>query len=118
VSPVADSATDVARVAVVDDHGSVRLGLSAACVRAGHQFVEEGANVAEFIGRPGDREIDLVVLDLLHGDVVSTTDNVKTRKATDASVFIYSIAKVDLLRRAVEDGILPGSGLSAPVSND
>ena len=44
-----DQATEVVRVAVVDDHESVRLGLLAACVRQGYEFVEEGANVADLM---------------------------------------------------------------------
>ena len=67
IGAAVESATDLVRVAVVDDHESVRLGLLAACMREGYQFVDEGANVAELIGRLGGRDVDVVVLDLSSG---------------------------------------------------
>jgi two-component system uhpT operon response regulator UhpA len=115
----AESAVDVVRVAVVDDHESVRLGLLAACMREGYQFVDEGANVAELIDRLGGREIDVIVLDLSLGDGVSITDNVKACQATGAGVLIHSIAdRAAGIREALAAGaagVIPKSAATAVV---
>jgi two-component system uhpT operon response regulator UhpA len=115
----AESATDLVRVAVVDDHESVRLGLLAACMREGYQFVEEGANVADLIGRLAGREVDVVVLDLSLGDGVSITDNVKACQATGAGVLIHSIAdRAAGVREALAAGaagVIPKSSATAVV---
>ena len=107
------------RVAVVDDHESVRLGLLAACMREGYQFIEEGANVADLIGRLSGREIDVVVLDLSLGDGVSITDNVKACQATGAGVLIHSIAdRAAGIREALAAGaagVIPKSAATAVV---
>ena len=44
------------RVAIVDDHESVRLGLKAACQEAGYDVVLTAATVDEFVSELGDRE--------------------------------------------------------------
>jgi len=155
-------------VAVVDDHESVRLGLKAAFIDEGYDFVLAAATVKELVEGLNGREVDVVVLDLSLGDGSTVTDNVKNVQATGSAVLVHSLAdrdfskaqlgrrereildlyasglplklaaqqlgigystareyldrirvkyvevgrpaptKVDLLRRAVEDGILPG----------
>ena len=47
------------RLAVVDDHEAVRLGLSAARLRDGITVVAEGANVAELFARLDGRLVDV-----------------------------------------------------------
>ena len=84
--------TDLVRVAVVDDHESVRLGLRAACQAEGYEFVEEAATVDELVRRLDGRECDVVVLDLSLGDGSTITENVKDIQATGAGVLIHSIA--------------------------
>ena len=86
------TATEQVRVAVVDDHESVRLGLRAACMQQGYEFIDEGATVHELIDRLGDRECDVVVLDLSLGDGRTITENVKDIQATGRAVLVHSIA--------------------------
>lgn len=82
-------------VALIDDHESVRLGLSAALERAGFDVVFAGAGVLEYLSaRRGSRipPADVVVLDLTLGDGTTVTENV-TRLVTDgSSVVIHSVA--------------------------
>ena len=111
-------ATNV-RVSVVDDHESVRLGLKAACVDAGFEFVVAAASVDEFISRLGDRECDVVVLDLSLGDGSTVTDNVKRVQAIGAAVLIHSIAdRVASVREALAAGaagVIPKSSATKTV---
>lgn len=58
-----ESSTPV-RVAVVDDHESVRLGLKAAFLDEGYDFVLAAPTVQELIEGLGDQKVDVVVLDL------------------------------------------------------
>jgi len=51
------------RIAVVDDHESVRLGLQAAFTNVGFEFVLAAATVPEFVEGLGSGEVDVVVLD-------------------------------------------------------
>ncbi len=107
------------RVAVVDDHESVRLGLRAACAAQGFDVVEEGATVSELLSRLGDREIDVVVLDLSLGDGSTITDNVQRIQATGAGVLIHSIAdRVAGVREALAAGaagVIPKSAATGTV---
>lgn len=103
-APVETPATRVA-VAVVDDHESVRVGLQAAFVEAGHDFILAASNVDELIAGLGGREVDVVVLDLSLGDGSSVTRNVKSVQAIGAPVLVHSIAdRVDLVREALAAG--------------
>ena len=88
-----DSSTPVSRVrvAAVDDHESVRLGLRAACLDAGYEFVEEGADVDSLVAALAGREVDVVVLDLSLGDGSIVTENVKKIQATGAGVLIGGV---------------------------
>lgn len=93
------------RVAVVDDHESVRLGLKAACVEAGFDFVMAAASVRELVDGLAGRECDVVVLDLSLGDGSSVTDNVKRVQAMGSAVLIHSIAdRVASVREALAAG--------------
>lgn len=97
--------TRPARVAVVDDHESVRVGLKAAFVEAGHEFVLAAPSVDELITGLAGTEVDVVVLDLSLGDGSSVTRNVKSVQAIGAPVLVHSIAdRVDLVREALAAG--------------
>ncbi|MDQ1512339.1 MAG: hypothetical protein QOC59_181 [Microbacteriaceae bacterium] len=111
--------TDLVRVAVVDDHESVRLGLTAACAREGFEVVDEGATVGELIDRLNGRECDVVVLDLSLGDGSTITQNVKNIQATGSAVLIHSIAdRAAAVREALAAGaagVIPKSAATATV---
>ncbi|MFT4122880.1 MAG: response regulator transcription factor [Microbacteriaceae bacterium] len=102
-SPRADPGT--VRVAVVDDHESVRLGLRAAFEGEGYQFLLAAATVQELIDGLDGRECDVVVLDLSLGDGSTVTDNVKRVQAAGCPVLVHSIAdRVGLVREALAAG--------------
>ena len=107
------------RVSVVDDHESVRLGLRAACTDAGFEFVVAAASVDEFIAKLGERECDVVVLDLSLGDVSPVTENVKRVQAIGSAVLIHSIAdRVASVREALAAGaagVIPKSSATKTV---
>lgn len=82
------------RVALIDDHESVRLGLAAAIRRAGWEAIYAGASVADFLAwRQAEQApaADVVLLDLTLGDGTTVTENV-TRLARESSVIIHSVA--------------------------
>lgn len=82
------------RVALIDDHESVRLGLAAALDRDGMEVVFAGAGVAEYCGwraSTGAAPADVVLLDLTLGDGTTVTENV-TRLAGESAVIIHSVA--------------------------
>ena len=59
------------RVALIDDHESVRLGLEAACARAQKVVVFSGSNVTGYVdwrAFSASPPADVVVLDLTLGD--------------------------------------------------
>ncbi|MEO7147391.1 MAG: response regulator transcription factor [Terrimesophilobacter sp.] len=93
------------RVGVVDDHDSVRLGLKAACIDAGFDFILAEASVKDFVANLNGRECDVVVLDLSLGDGSTVTENVKAMQAAGCAVLIHSIAdRVALVREALAAG--------------
>ncbi|AZS44622.1 response regulator transcription factor [Microbacterium oleivorans] len=84
------------RVALIDDHESVRLGLEAACSRAEQmRVVFSGESVAAYLDwrtLTKENPADVVVLDLMLGDGATVTENV-TRLVHDGSpVIIHSVA--------------------------
>lgn len=82
------------RVALIDDHESVRLGLVAAIGRAGWEAIYEGATVADYLAwrrSTGAAAADVVLLDLTLGDGTTVTENV-VRLASESSVIIHSVA--------------------------
>jgi DNA-binding NarL/FixJ family response regulator len=84
------------RVALIDDHESVRLGLAAACARAGtKQVVFSGSNVTEYLtwrAFSNAAPADVVVLDLTLGDGTTVTENVMRLVRDGSSVIIHSVA--------------------------
>jgi two-component system, NarL family, uhpT operon response regulator UhpA len=107
------------RVAVVDDHESVRLGLRAACIDAGYDFVLAAPSVQDFEEQLGGRECDVVVLDLSLGDGSTVTENVKRVQATGSAVLVHSIAdRVAFVREALAAGaagVIPKSSATKAV---
>jgi DNA-binding NarL/FixJ family response regulator len=84
------------RVALIDDHESVRLGLAAACARAGTKdVVFSGSSVTEYLtwrATSGSAPADVVVLDLTLGDGTTVTENVRRLVLDGSSVIIHSVA--------------------------
>ena len=107
------------RVAVVDDHESVRLGLKAAFIDEGYQFLIAAANVNELVDGLDGRECDVVVLDLSLGDGSSVTENVKRVQALGSAVLVHSIAdRVAYVREALAAGaagVIPKSSATRTV---
>jgi DNA-binding NarL/FixJ family response regulator len=107
------------RVAVVDDHESVRLGLKAAFLDAGYDFVLAAATVQGYVDELAGREVDVVVLDLSLGDGSTVTENVKNVQATGAAVLVHSIAdRVAYVREALAAGaagVIPKSSATKTV---
>jgi two-component system, NarL family, uhpT operon response regulator UhpA len=107
------------RVAVVDDHESVRLGLKTACIDAGYEFVLAAASVDEFVTALGGRECDVVVLDLSLGDGSTVTENVKRVQGAGCAVLVHSIAdRVAFVREALAAGaagVIPKSSATEAV---
>ncbi len=97
------------RVALIDDHESVRLGLEAACDRAGDIAVATSTvSVAAYLESrtAQDAPVDVVVLDLTLGDGSTVTENV-TRLVRDGSpVVIHSVADRPA---AVREALLAGA---------
>ena len=83
------------RVALIDDHESVRLGLEAACARAQKVVVFSGSNVTGYLdwrAFSGAPPADVVVLDLTLGDGTTVTENVRRLVTDGSSVIIHSVA--------------------------
>jgi DNA-binding NarL/FixJ family response regulator len=84
------------RVALIDDHESVRLGLEAACERAETKdVVFSGSSVTEYLtwrSKTGAAPADVVVLDLTLGDGTTVTENVRRLVMDGSSVIIHSVA--------------------------
>jgi DNA-binding NarL/FixJ family response regulator len=84
------------RVALIDDHESVRLGLEAACLRTGRkQVVFSGDTVTDYLdwrAYRGEAPADVVVLDLTLGDGTTVTENVSRLVRDGSSVIIHSVA--------------------------
>lgn len=86
----------MSRVALIDDHESVRLGLELACERADEgAVVFSGSTVGSYLdwrAATGATPADVVVLDLTLGDGTTVTENVTALVADGASVVIHSVA--------------------------
>lgn len=86
----------MSRVALIDDHESVRLGLEAACARSGAETVVfSGSTVSSYLdwrATNSEASADVVVLDLTLGDGTTVTENVVSLVDDGASVVIHSVA--------------------------
>lgn len=107
------------RVGIVDDHESVRLGLSAACENAGFTVILTAATARELVDGLAGRVCDVIVLDLSLGDGSVVTDNVHLVQSTGAAVLVHSIAdRVASVREAIAAGaagVIPKSSPTTTV---
>jgi len=99
------------RVALIDDHESVRLGLAAACARADvGEVVFSGSTVAEYLrwrAETAQGPADVVVLDLMLGDGATVTENVSQLVCNGSQVIIHSVAdRPAAVREALSAGAL------------
>ena len=97
------------RVALIDDHESVRLGLEAAFARAGgEEVVFSGDTVRSYLGwraRTLSEPADIVVLDLTLGDGTTVAENVRELIADGSPVLIHSVAdRPGAVREALSAG--------------
>lgn len=108
------------RVALIDDHESVRLGLEAALTRDGDAVVFSGTTVTEFLTwsrAHGVAAPDVVVLDLGLGDGSSITDNVCRIVSAGMPVIIHSVAdRPAAVREALSAGASGVVSKSSPTS--
>lgn len=105
------------RVAIVDDHESVRLGITAACEAAGYEVVHTAATAQALVDGLDGRAIDVVVLDLSLGDGSRITDNVKLAQTTGAAVLVHSIAdRVASVRESLAAGVAGVIPKSSPTT--
>lgn len=86
----------MSRVALIDDHESVRLGLERACERDGAQTVVfSGSTVGSYLSwrtSTISAPADVVVLDLTLGDGTTVTENVRALVSDGTGVVIHSVA--------------------------
>ncbi len=97
------------RVALIDDHESVRLGLEAACARTGAmQTVFSGSSVQDYLRwrmAAFAPPADVVVLDLTLGDGTTVSENVQDVVADGSPVLIHSVAdRTSAVREALSNG--------------
>ncbi|WP_067248781.1 response regulator transcription factor [Microbacterium resistens] len=108
-------------VALIDDHESVRLGLSAALEAADFEVLFTGAGVGEYLDarrRIGLVPADVVVLDLTLGDGTTVTENVTRLVADGSSVVIHSVADRPVaVREALAAGAAGVISKSSPLDD-
>ncbi|MDR6866287.1 DNA-binding NarL/FixJ family response regulator [Microbacterium resistens] len=108
-------------VALIDDHESVRLGLSATLEGAGFALVFAGGGVGEYLDRrrtTGMPPADVVVLDLTLGDGTTVTENVMRLVADGSSVVIHSVAdRPAAVREALAAGAAGIISKSSPIDD-
>ncbi|MEL5992075.1 response regulator [Microbacterium phosphatis] len=108
------------RVALIDDHESVRLGLVAALERAGEDVVFAGAGVAEYAAwrrAASAAPADVVLLDLTLGDGTTVTENV-VALAGESAVIIHSVAdRPAAVREALAAGAVGVVSKASPLDD-
>lgn len=109
------------RVALIDDHESVRLGLEAACARAEKIVVFSGSNVSGYVdwrAFSGAAPADVVVLDLTLGDGTTVTENVRRLVLDGSSVIIHSVAdRPAAVREALAAGAAGVVSKASPIGD-
>ncbi|KRA22215.1 LuxR family transcriptional regulator [Microbacterium sp. Root61] len=109
------------RVALIDDHESVRLGLEAACARAHKTVVFSGASVTAYLdwrAFSAAAPADVVVLDLMLGDGTVVRENVSRVIHDGSSVIIHSVADRPIaVREALAAGAAGVVSKSAPIDD-
>ena len=103
------------RVAVVEDHESMRLGLRAAFLEAGFDCLLAVGTVDELVVGLAGQECHVVVLDLSLGDGSSITENIKKIQVLGTAVLIHSVAdRVLEVREALAAGAAGVIAKSSP----
>ena len=109
------------RVALIDDHESVRLGLEAACARAQKVVVFSGSNVTGYLdwrAFSAAPPADVVVLDLTLGDGTTVTENVRRLVVDGSSVIIHSVAdRPAAVREALAAGAAGVVSKASPIDD-
>jgi DNA-binding NarL/FixJ family response regulator len=109
------------RVALIDDHESVRLGLEAACARAQKVVVFSGSNVTGYLdwrSFSGAAPADVVVLDLTLGDGTTVTENVRRLVMDGSSIIIHSVAdRPAAVREALAAGAAGVVSKASPIGD-
>lgn len=109
------------RVALIDDHESVRLGLEAACARAQKVVVFSGSNVTGYLdwrAFSAAAPADVVVLDLTLGDGTTVTENVRRLVVDGSSVIIHSVAdRPAAVREALSAGAAGVVSKASPIGD-
>lgn len=110
------------RIALIDDHESVRLGLEAACLRAGTKdVVFSGSSVGEYLSARSFSSAppaDVVVLDLTLGDGTTATENVRRLVRDGSSVLIHSVAdRPAAVREALAAGAAGVISKASPIDD-
>src|SRR5918993_2164429 len=109
------------RVALIDDHESVRLGLEAACARAQKVVVSPGSRARpSFVGRFSSAAppADVVVLDLTLGDGTTVTENVRRLVTDGSSIIIHSVAdRPAAVREALAAGAAGVVSKASPIGD-
>nr|WP_254367529.1 response regulator transcription factor [Microbacterium sp. NC79] len=106
---------------MIDDHESVRLGLEAACLRAGRTVAFSGPSVSAYLQwrtQVAEAPVDVVVLDLSLGDGTTVTDNVSRIVHDGSSVIIHSVAdRPAAVREALAAGAAGVISKSSPIDD-
>lgn len=110
------------RVALIDDHESVRLGLAAACARGGiGEVIFSGSSVIEYLRwrrGGGGPPADVAVLDLTLGDGTTVAENVQRLMADGSSVIIHSVAdRPSAVREALSAGAVGVVSKASPIDD-
>ena len=109
------------RVALIDDHESVRLGLEAACARAAGRGRFSGSNVTGYLdwrAFSASAPADVVVLDLTLGDGTTVTENVRRLVLDGSSVIIHSVAdRPAAVREALAAGAAGVVSKASPIDD-
>jgi DNA-binding NarL/FixJ family response regulator len=109
------------RVALIDDHESVRLGLEAACARAQKVVVFSGSNVTSYLdwrAFSAAPPADVVVLDLTLGDGTTVTENVRRLVTDGSSIIIHSVAdRPAAVREALAAGAAGVVSKASPIDD-
>ena len=110
------------RVAFIDDHESVRLGLQSACQRDGaFVVVFSGSSVLGYLDWRtfgAAAPADVVVLDLTLGDGTTVTENVHRLTADGSSVIIHSVAdRPAVVREALAAGAAGVISKASPIGD-
>ncbi|HAN23119.1 MAG: DNA-binding response regulator [Microbacterium sp.] len=110
------------RVATIDDHESVRLGVEAACSRdAMIDVVFSGSGVRDYrrwLRDSGADPVQVALLDITLGDGTTVSENIQSLQSDGSEVVIYSVAdRLVAVREALAAGAAGVISKSAPMDD-